>query len=61
MEASKWYTDRRWMIDVSIGDGQGQASVVTRLRDLTALYLTSNMGPPARLRDRRFFHIQEYL
>ena len=61
MQASKWYTDRRWMIDVSIGDGQGQASVVMRLRDLTALYLTSNMGPPARLRDRCFFHILEYL
>ena len=61
MEASKWYTDQRWAIDVYIDDGQEQASVVTRLRDLTALYLTSNMGPPARLRDRRVFHIQEYL
>ena len=61
MGGNKWYTDRRWMIGVSIGDGQGQASVVTRLRDLTALYLTSNMGPPARLRDRRLFHILEYL
>ena len=61
MEASKWYTDRRWAIDVYIGDGQEQASVVTRLRDLTALYLTSDMGPPARLHDRRVSHVQEYL
>ena len=61
MEANKWRMDRRWAIDVSIDDGLASVVIYIRLRDLIALYLTSYMGPPPRLRDRRFFRIQDYL